>query len=622
MPPALAEVVEDEQDHSLLSGLELDQQAALVELRGSQQAMAESDEREYSPRVPVLTNINQSQDSPASTSAVPNSHATIDAGLIQDLQAEIESLRSSTQDSFHSACEGVSDRVWQQSQRLSLLLAKDQSIISQRWSQSIPNSRPSYVPFSRQAETSQLPSDLSSSSASSPVQTRIRDSTRNLGGLAGAISPGQLAESYCFSCFDLMGFEENAKLADILPILSRRYDLGLGRDWGLYSARLVAIQRGIETEGVMSMLASPLQLFRKWAALKKSCVLVLHRRIEGPNASDARLAGAILQPPRQGLSDRRPEKDDMLEHEEQSGLNVSNRDMLARESSPDASTTGLSTKLLAPISAKIPRYFFADTYWYVVGAEMEDGRCWCLQRLYQEFYDLQIGLLQKFPLEAGSVKGHERTLPYMPGPVTYVTDDITNGRRAHLEEYIGRLLKLGPHISKGNLVCNFFTPRQGDYELDAEAVRSYRMSTGSQDAIDGQQTVNSPIQPNPPSSADKDGPNDRVEPFKSFRVSIDDPCWKVLPVALKKYNITADWGLYSLWIVIGDQERCLEPTEKPLIVFKQLDSEGKNPMFMLRKLKEPVQQPVAEPEESVEEQPTPEESSRGNIDEQIAVVGV
>ncbi|PSS00959.1 SAM domain-containing protein [Coniella lustricola] len=74
-----------------------------------------------------------------------------------------------------------------------------------------------------------------------------------------------------------------------------------------------------------------------------------------------------------------------------------------------------------------------------------------------------------------------------------------------------------------------------------------------------------------------------VEIFKSFRVSLDDPCYKVLPAALKKYQINAPWDQYALYIVYGDQERCLGLEEKPLILFKQLDKEGKKPMFMLRK---------------------------------------
>ncbi|KAH7413235.1 prion-inhibition and propagation-domain-containing protein [Cadophora sp. MPI-SDFR-AT-0126] len=78
--------------------------------------------------------------------------------------------------------------------------------------------------------------------------------------------------------------------------------------------------------------------------------------------------------------------------------------------------------------------------------------------------------------------------------------------------------------------------------------------------------------------------NGSVEIFKSFRVSMEDPCWKVLPAALKKYNINAPWEHYALYIVYGDMERCLGMEEKPLILFKQLDKMGKKPMFMLRKI--------------------------------------
>ncbi|PYH96956.1 hypothetical protein BO71DRAFT_319693 [Aspergillus ellipticus CBS 707.79] len=80
-----------------------------------------------------------------------------------------------------------------------------------------------------------------------------------------------------------------------------------------------------------------------------------------------------------------------------------------------------------------------------------------------------------------------------------------------------------------------------------------------------------------------------VEIFKSFRVSMDDPCHKVLPAALKKYNINADWKQYALYIVYGDQERCLGLEERPLILFKHLEKEGRKPMFMLRKHVHPIE---------------------------------
>ena len=76
---------------------------------------------------------------------------------------------------------------------------------------------------------------------------------------------------------------------------------------------------------------------------------------------------------------------------------------------------------------------------------------------------------------------------------------------------------------------------------------------------------------------------------KKFRVSMEDPCHKVLPAALKKYNINADWRQYALYIVHGDQERCLGLEEKPLILFKQLDRDGRKPMFMLRRHAAPIE---------------------------------
>ena len=79
-----------------------------------------------------------------------------------------------------------------------------------------------------------------------------------------------------------------------------------------------------------------------------------------------------------------------------------------------------------------------------------------------------------------------------------------------------------------------------------------------------------------------------VEIFKSFRVSLEDPCYRVLPAALKKYNINGDWRQYALYIVHGDQERCLMLDERPLILFKQLEKDGRKPMFMLRKQMHPV----------------------------------
>ncbi len=135
----------------------------------------------------------------------------------------------------------------------------------------------------------------------------------------------------------------------------------------------------------------------------------------------------------------------------------------------------------APISARIPRYHFAEEkYWFVIEAELEDGRTWELSRYYEDFYDFQIALLTEFPVEAGTTGDKQRTLPYMPGPVNYVTDAITEGRRNNLDAYVKNLLAQPEYISKCNLVKQFFAPREGDYEIDPGTMgEEYRLSGGS-----------------------------------------------------------------------------------------------------------------------------------------------
>ncbi|GAB1199739.1 hypothetical protein APSETT444_009096 [Aspergillus pseudonomiae] len=136
--------------------------------------------------------------------------------------------------------------------------------------------------------------------------------------------------------------------------------------------------------------------------------------------------------------------------------------------------------LVAPVAASIPRYCFDnDKYWYIIEAKMEDGRCWELSRYYHDFYDFQIALLTQFEEEAGN-RGKPRTLPFMPGPVTHVTDAISNGRRQNLDEYIRKLLAMPPHISRCQLVRELFAPRAGDFEIDPSAFgEDVRFSGGS-----------------------------------------------------------------------------------------------------------------------------------------------
>lgn len=141
-----------------------------------------------------------------------------------------------------------------------------------------------------------------------------------------------------------------------------------------------------------------------------------------------------------------------------------------------------------------------------------------------------------------------------------------------------------PSLSGSTLASrsyNLPTPARSTFPQDERD--GYQHSTYSRDS-----TKPAPLRrtqtPAPDTPAGGSSSGASVEIFKSFRVSMEDPCYKVLPAALKKYNINAPWEQYALYIVYGDKERCLGMEEKPLILFKQLDKEGKKPMFMLRKM--------------------------------------
>lgn len=95
-------------------------------------------------------------------------------------------------------------------------------------------------------------------------------------------------------------------------------------------------------------------------------------------------------------------------------------------------------------------------YWFELNCELETGEIRTLCRYYDDFYEFQLKLLELYPQEAGKMDPRERILPYIPGPLTYVTDKITRKRQIDLDQYIKELVRLPPKISQSNLVKNLF----------------------------------------------------------------------------------------------------------------------------------------------------------------------
>lgn len=125
-------------------------------------------------------------------------------------------------------------------------------------------------------------------------------------------------------------------------------------------------------------------------------------------------------------------------------------------------------ELFTAVRASVPRTSFAnDKFHFLIDVTLSNGTRWELARIYQDFYELQIELIKMFPEEAGK-NDQPRVLPYMPGPVKFVTAKISEGRKDNLDEYLRDLLKLQPYISQTPLVCQFLMPRPGDRELNPD----------------------------------------------------------------------------------------------------------------------------------------------------------
>lgn len=143
-------------------------------------------------------------------------------------------------------------------------------------------------------------------------------------------------------------------------------------------------------------------------------------------------------------------------------------------------------------SADVGSFHFENgEYWFRINAvfQPEDpnggGPLPALQlvlfRVYDDFYDFQITLLDTFPVEAGRASPPNnpdqppaRILPYMPGPVPSVDAIITAERCSELDEYVRNLTMLreigSEDVLRHELIRSFFSPRSGDAEVEIDPV--------------------------------------------------------------------------------------------------------------------------------------------------------
>jgi len=126
-----------------------------------------------------------------------------------------------------------------------------------------------------------------------------------------------------------------------------------------------------------------------------------------------------------------------------------------------------------------------DEYWFRVhiifqpynqngSFDLPPAKQHVLYRCYNDFYDFQIELLEKFPKEAGREVENPspRLIPYMPGPVDHVDNAVTLTRKDELDKYLRSLCKLkettAKYLLESMVVRKFLAIKLGDAEMDID----------------------------------------------------------------------------------------------------------------------------------------------------------
>ncbi|XP_049456045.1 SH3 and PX domain-containing protein 2A-like isoform X1 [Epinephelus fuscoguttatus] len=110
-------------------------------------------------------------------------------------------------------------------------------------------------------------------------------------------------------------------------------------------------------------------------------------------------------------------------------------------------------------------------YVYLINVTYSDSTSHVIYRRYSKFFDLQMRILDKFPIDGGQKDPKKRIIPFLPGKVLFRRShirDVAVRRLKHLDNYCKALLKLPSHISQSEEVLKFFETNSEDLNPPAE----------------------------------------------------------------------------------------------------------------------------------------------------------
>uniref|UniRef100_A0A4W3IJ55 SH3 and PX domains 2A n=1 Tax=Callorhinchus milii TaxID=7868 RepID=A0A4W3IJ55_CALMI len=99
---------------------------------------------------------------------------------------------------------------------------------------------------------------------------------------------------------------------------------------------------------------------------------------------------------------------------------------------------------------------------YIIQVNWSDNDSNIIYRRYSKFFDLQMQLLDKFPVEGGQKDPKLRCIPFLPGKILFRRShvrDVALKRLKPIDEYCRALIRLPPLISECEEVLHFFQVR-------------------------------------------------------------------------------------------------------------------------------------------------------------------
>ncbi|XP_067113371.1 SH3 and PX domain-containing protein 2B isoform X2 [Osmerus mordax] len=110
-------------------------------------------------------------------------------------------------------------------------------------------------------------------------------------------------------------------------------------------------------------------------------------------------------------------------------------------------------------------------YVYIIKVCWSDGSTEVIFRRYSKFFDLQMELLDKFPVEGGQKDPKRRIIPFLPGKILFRRShirDVAMKRLRPINEYCRALIQLPVYISQCEEVRLFFETRPEDLNPPTE----------------------------------------------------------------------------------------------------------------------------------------------------------